>query len=139
MDNIKVLICTIRVVIFDCHVFRRAFVGTNMSVVGRVERHHFFAPLRTRLDIGFFRPATRQYAFLVTASFAQEEFHPFWSYDCHVKHERRLYGVENDVEVENRVVSNPREHKQRQIDHHDRKQFGKYAKAVEGNNGQYQF
>jgi len=82
------------------------------------------------LYVCFFWSATRQNTPLVAAGLAQQKLNAFRSDDGHVEYQRRLDRIEDDVHVEQRVVLSPRQDEQRQVDHHDREQFGKHVETA---------
>jgi len=107
------------------------WAGERSLIVGGIERHHFLSPFSASLYVRFLWSATRQNAPLVAAGLAQQKLNSFRSDDGHVQYQRRLYGIEDNVHVEQRIVLSPRKDEQCQVDHHDREQFGKHVETAD--------
>lgn len=105
-------------------------VSGGSLIIGGIKRHHFLSPFGASLYVRFLWSATRQNAPLVAAGLTQQKLNSFWSDDGHVQYQRRLYGIEDHVHVEQRIVLSPGQDEQRQIDHHDHEQFGKHVETA---------
>jgi len=112
-------------------------VGKRSLIIGGIERHHFLSPFSASLYVRFLWSATRQNAPLVAAGLSQQKLNSFRSDDGHVQYQRRLYGIGDNVHVEQRIVLSPRQDEQRQVDHHDREQFGKHVETADENKKNY--